>query len=183
MGGRSEPSRATSWTAVARSKGLTFTLRYTRTHKVEETAGTADISICSGSPSTVPGGRDLRQPLPQATVELTDDIDGSPAAESVNFALYGQRFAIDLSAEHAARLRDALAEFVAGGRRTSGPSRRTGAGRRRQGRPSNVAAADVRACSSERHIDLQPRSGSRRRGGTVQERAGSPAGRPGARAR
>ncbi len=91
------------------------------------------------------------------TVQLTDDIDGSPAAESVNFALDGQRFAIDLSAEHASSLRDALAEFVAGGRRTSAPGRRPGAGRRRQGRPSDVAAADVRAWAAQNGIPVSNR--------------------------
>lgn len=69
----------------------------------------------------------------------------------------GQRFAIDLSAEHATSLRDALAEFVAGGRRTSGPGRRPGAGRRRQGRPSEVAAADVRAWAALNGISVSNR--------------------------
>jgi hypothetical protein len=67
---------------------------------------------------------------------LVDDIDGSEAAETVSFGLDGRQFDIDLSKDHAAQLRDALASFVAAARR--GSSR---AGRRssapRADRPSN----------------------------------------------
>ena len=40
-------------------------------------------------------------------VDLVDDVDGSPAEESVNFALDGVNYVIDLSAENASKLRDA----------------------------------------------------------------------------
>src|SRR5689334_3457345 len=45
--------------------------------------------------------------------ELIDDIDGKPAAESIVFALDGVQYEIDLSAANAAKLRDAVAPFVA----------------------------------------------------------------------
>src|SRR6185369_16303218 len=45
--------------------------------------------------------------------ELIDDIDGKPAAESIVFALDGVQYEIDLSATNAAKLRDAVAPFVA----------------------------------------------------------------------
>jgi hypothetical protein len=45
--------------------------------------------------------------------ELIDDIDGKPAAESIVFALDGVQYEIDLSASNAAKLRDAVAPFVA----------------------------------------------------------------------
>jgi hypothetical protein len=57
-------------------------------------------------------------------VTLVDDIDGSVAAETVSFGLDGRQFDIDLSAEHAAQLREALAEFVAVARRGDSRSRR-----------------------------------------------------------
>lgn len=64
-------------------------------------------------------------------VQLIDDLDGSEAAETVSFALDGTSYEIDLSEQHAAALRDALALYVAHGRRgrSSAPG---GSGRRRR---------------------------------------------------
>lgn len=53
----------------------------------------------------------------QVSVSFIDDLDGSEAAESVGFGLDGRGYEIDLSGENAAKLRDALAPFVAGARR------------------------------------------------------------------
>ena len=53
-----------------------------------------------------------------------DDIDGSEAEGTVRFALDGAEYEIDLSAEHAQALRDALAPFVAAARRAGGSARR-----------------------------------------------------------
>ena len=53
---------------------------------------------------------------------LVDDFDGSPAAETVTFALDGRTYEIDLSAENAAELRDVLQPWIdAGRRRRVGP--------------------------------------------------------------
>lgn len=64
-------------------------------------------------------------------VQLIDDLDQSTAEETVAFGLDGANYEIDLNAKNAARLRDALAEYVAHARRTTrgarpagGPSRR-----------------------------------------------------------
>ncbi len=51
---------------------------------------------------------------------LTDDIDGSDAAETVSFAIDGVNYEIDLSADNAARLRESLSAFVANGRKQTG---------------------------------------------------------------
>ena len=61
-------------------------------------------------------------------ITLVDDLDGSAADETVSFALDGSAYEIDLSAAHAAQLRDALAGYVGaarrvGGRRAAGPKR------------------------------------------------------------
>ena len=53
-----------------------------------------------------------------------DDLDGSEASGSVDFSLDGKDYTIDLSDSNAARLRDALASFVASARRASGTGRR-----------------------------------------------------------
>ena len=50
-------------------------------------------------------------------VKLVDDLDGGEAAESVSFSLDGKTYEIDLSAKHAAALRDAFAPFIGGARR------------------------------------------------------------------
>ncbi len=44
-------------------------------------------------------------------VKLIDDLDGSPAAETVRFSLDRKAYEIDLSSHHAAALRDAIAAF------------------------------------------------------------------------
>lgn len=66
------------------------------------------------------------------TVQLTDDIDGSPAQQTVRLALDGVAYEIDLTDEHAAQLRTDASSFVAAARSVrrapaSTPSRR-GAG-------------------------------------------------------
>jgi len=65
-------------------------------------------------------------------VQLIDDIDSSEAAETIVFGIDGVTYEIDLNADHAAALRDALAVYVAHARRSasrSGSSRRPSSGR------------------------------------------------------
>ena len=62
----------------------------------------------------------------QTTVILVDDLDGSEAAEQVEFGVDGRSYEIDLSAANSAKLREALAPFIsaarrAGGRRSAAP--------------------------------------------------------------
>ncbi len=45
-------------------------------------------------------------------VTLTDDIDRSEAAETVEFAIRGKAYEIDLSEDNVKRLDDALADFI-----------------------------------------------------------------------
>lgn len=56
----------------------------------------------------------------KVVVQLVDDIDRSPASETVSFGLDSVNYEIDLNDEHAAELRDALAPWVSKGRRTGG---------------------------------------------------------------
>ncbi len=53
-------------------------------------------------------------------VLLLDDLDGSEAEGTVRFALDGTEYEIDLNAEHAQALRDALARYVRAARRAGG---------------------------------------------------------------
>ena len=50
-------------------------------------------------------------------VQYLDDIDGSEAAETLRYGLDGASYEIDLNAEHAEKLRAALARFILKSRR------------------------------------------------------------------
>jgi hypothetical protein len=86
-------------------------------------------------------------------IVLTDDLDGSPADETVRFGVDGTHYEIDLSKGHAAELRAALAPFVQAARRTAAAPRRPGRG------PARKAAgphpADVRAWAKTEGIDVK----------------------------
>jgi hypothetical protein len=56
----------------------------------------------------------------ETIVRLTDDIDGSEAAESVTFGLDGVTYSIDLSNKNASDLREQLAVWVEHARKVSG---------------------------------------------------------------
>jgi hypothetical protein len=67
-------------------------------------------------------------------IVLEDDLDGSSADETVTFGLDGVSYEIDLSKKNAAKLRDALANYVGHARRAS--SRGGRRGRRSSSGPS-----------------------------------------------
>lgn len=60
---------------------------------------------------------------------LSDDLDGSEASETVNFALDGTEYEIDLTEAHANELREALRKYTNVARKASGgrgrPARKT----------------------------------------------------------
>jgi nucleoid-associated protein Lsr2 len=90
-------------------------------------------------------------------VILVDDLDGGEAEESVTFSLDGVSYEIDLSAENAEALREAIAPWVGHARRVSG-----GRGRGRgPGRPRAAAAktdlADVRNWARENGYQVSDR--------------------------
>jgi hypothetical protein len=67
---------------------------------------------------------------------VVDDIDGSPAAETVTFGYQGHDYEIDLSESNATRLRSMMQGYAnharrASHRRIDGPGSRTAASRRR----------------------------------------------------
>lgn len=77
------------------------------------------------------------------SIQLIDDIDGTEAAETVNFALDGQAYVIDLSEKNAAALRNALAPYVGHAQRESRRGTRGTRGR------SSSTASDIRAWARE----------------------------------
>ena len=62
----------------------------------------------------------------KVTVSLLDDLDGKAADETVQFALDGVSYEIDLSEKNAKKLRSELQPWVTAGRRTGGSRRRRG---------------------------------------------------------
>ena len=59
-------------------------------------------------------------------IELTDDLTGGPATETVNFALDGRSYEIDLNEANAKALRAALAKYVEKGRKAGRQPRAAG---------------------------------------------------------
>lgn len=57
-------------------------------------------------------------------VLLTDDLDGTEAEETMEFALDGVSYEIDLSADNAEALRSAVQAYVEAARRTGGRLKR-----------------------------------------------------------
>jgi len=90
---------------------------------------------------------------------LTDDLDGSPAEETVTFALDGTSYEIDLNSKNAAALRKAIDKFVAGARKMTRPTG-AGRGRPRGARSPRRGEADpkaVRAWAHEHGIPISSR--------------------------
>lgn len=90
----------------------------------------------------------------QTTVTLTDDLDGTKAAETVRFGLDGRLYEIDLNKRNAAALRKALAEFTAAGRRVRGARP---AGKAAAPAPSRVDARAVREWAAANGITVSAR--------------------------
>ena len=81
----------------------------------------------------------------RVTTERFDDLDGSPAVETVRFGYAGRQYEIDLSEEHASQLDEVLAPYVEHARRADeGGDRLRRRGRRaegaRQRRPEELRA-------------------------------------------
>lgn len=57
-------------------------------------------------------------------IALTDDLDGSEATSTVDFALDGVTYEIDLNDENAQKLRDEFAAWLEHARRVGGRARR-----------------------------------------------------------
>lgn len=99
----------------------------------------------------------------RVNVVLVDDIDGSEAAETVPFGLDGAQYEIDLSADNADKLREALAPYIGHGRRAGGRRRSSGGGSGRStgGRAAAASggpsAAEVRAWARENGWDVPER--------------------------
>jgi hypothetical protein len=92
-------------------------------------------------------------------VILTDDVDGGEADETVQFALDGVSYEIDLSEDNAEALREALAPYVEAARRVGGRSTRRTSAPKAPARPASerVDLSDVRAWARENGYQVSDR--------------------------
>ncbi|MEU6643077.1 Lsr2 family protein [Saccharomonospora sp. NPDC046836] len=102
----------------------------------------------------------------QILVSLVDDLDGSDADETVEFALDGVTYEIDLSADNAEELRDSLAQYIEHGRRAGGRKRPSGK------RSNGVAPA--RSSTADREQNQAIRAWARKNGFDISERGRIP---------
>lgn len=103
----------------------------------------------------------------KVTVTLVDDLDGGQADETVEFGLDGVSYQIDLSADNAGDLREAMANYVSNARRAGGrkkPGPRPGSGRSSSG-----------STSADREQNQAIREWARKRGLKVSDRGRIPA--------
>ena len=84
-----------------------------------------------------------------------DDLDGTEAEGTVRFGLDGTEYEIDLNAEHARALRDALSRYVQAARRSGGARRPARSGRR--ARADGVDSTAVREWAKAQGIDVKDR--------------------------
>ena len=78
----------------------------------------------------------------KVTIEISDDIDGSQADQTVPFGLDGATYEIDLSNANANALRAALEPFVAAARRTGGRRIKVAVGQTTDSTKEGPQAAD-----------------------------------------
>src|SRR5581483_3802762 len=121
---------------------------------VDQTRRAGAHTAVTGCPAPAVDGICPRGMTPMAqrvVVTLFDDIDGGEATETVSFGIDGRAYEIDLSADNAEKLRNALAPYLAAGRRQS----RSGKVYRRTSVAPDPAA--VRAWAQSRGMDLPAR--------------------------
>ena len=87
-------------------------------------------------------------------VTLVDDLDGSEAEETVRFSLDRVDYEIDLSKKNAAKLRDALAQYVGASRRLGG---RRASGGARRGRTGGNGTAAIRDWAKSKGYKISDR--------------------------
>lgn len=93
------------------------------------------------------------------SVELVDDIDGSPATTTIEFSVGGKNYSIDLSEANAAAFNEALAPYIEHARRAPANKRKA-----RKSRSSSEASrikrqksAQIRAWALENGITVAKR--------------------------
>lgn len=87
-------------------------------------------------------------------VELTDDIDGGKAVQTVQFAFDGHQYEIDLSKKNANALSKALKPYVDSARKVRASRVRAGTSRRGAQQPN---LSEIRAWAKSNGYDVSDR--------------------------
>jgi len=92
-------------------------------------------------------------------VILVDDVDGGEAEETVSFALDGVSYEIDVSADNAEALREAIAPWIGHARRIGGraSSRRAASAKSRNGASVKPDLGQVRAWARDNGYQVSDR--------------------------
>lgn len=92
----------------------------------------------------------------RVVVQLTDDIDGSEAVETVSYALDGTTYEVDLNEKHAADLRKAFEKYIGVSRKAGRGAKAAGTSRSTRSK-SDYDAKAVRAWASSQNIEVNER--------------------------
>ncbi len=90
----------------------------------------------------------------KVVTSLQDDLDGTPASETLRFALAGAEFEIDLSEHNASMFRQRITPFIEHARRSGKTTKARATGR---GAADRQRTADIRAWAREQGMDINER--------------------------
>lgn len=108
----------------------------------------------------------------KTVVSFIDDLDGkSEADETVEYAVDGVTYEIDLTGDNARALRDVFAPYIAAARRTGGRAKSSTVGR---GRSSSSGGAVSNAAGRSREALKSIRDWAKSSGWTVSDRGRLP---------
>ncbi len=97
----------------------------------------------------------------QTVIQMTDDIDGSDATQTVEFSYRGKSYSIDLNDANASEFDDALAPYISAAEKSGSAQSTRSSGRRattpRQRASSDIDPKAVRAWAEANGVSVSPR--------------------------
>jgi hypothetical protein len=94
-------------------------------------------------------------------IQMTDDLDGSEATQSIEFSFRGKSYSIDLNDSNASDFDDALAPYIAAAEKAGGTQSARSSGRRssthKQRSSGDVDPKAVRAWAEANGVSISPR--------------------------
>jgi hypothetical protein len=113
------------------------------------------LVVYAGTPKKLVRGR--KTVAQKIQTVFVDDLDGSEAEGTVRFGLDGSEYEIDLNADHAQALREALAPYVGAARRAGGGAARRPARTPRRAPATGLNTTEVREWAKSQGIDVKDR--------------------------
>lgn len=97
----------------------------------------------------------------QTVIQMTDDLDGSEATQTIEFSVQGKSYTIDLNDSNASDFDDALAPYIAAAEKSGGAQPARSSGRRasapRKGASNDTDPKQVRAWAEANGVAVSPR--------------------------